>query len=246
MKPIRAFAVDIDGTLTEDGCGTVHLAAFTSLRFLEYVGFKVIYVTGRSSIEAYLLAVFGGTTKVAVGENGGVVTSGPQDHILLGNKQNCLSGYETLRERIEGVQIKPVFNRLTEVVLCRNFDIKEGNKILKEDNLDLLLTDSKYAYHINERRVNKAVGLRRALGILKVEPDETVAIGDSETDVPLFEFCGLSIALAHAEDTVRAKAMHVVTGAAGQGLLDAIELVSMKYLGKNLRDDISRIINRGP
>jgi hydroxymethylpyrimidine pyrophosphatase-like HAD family hydrolase len=67
VKPIRAFAVDIDGTLTEDGCGMVHLAAFTSLRFLEYVGFKVIYVTGRSSIEAYLLAIFGGTTKVAIG-----------------------------------------------------------------------------------------------------------------------------------------------------------------------------------
>lgn len=246
MKPIRAFAVDIDGTLTEDGCGMVHLAAFTSLRFLEYVGFKVIYVTGRSSIEAYLLAIFGGTTKVAIGENGGVVTTGPQDHILLGNKHNCLSGYEILKERIEGVQIKPVFNRLTEVVLCRSFDIKEGNKILKENNLDLLLTDSKYAYHINERSVNKAVGLRRALGILKVEPDETVAIGDSETDVPLFEFCGLSIALAHAEDTVRAKATHVVAGAAGQGLLDAIELVSLKYLGRNLQDDISRVINRGP
>jgi hydroxymethylpyrimidine pyrophosphatase-like HAD family hydrolase len=81
---------------------------------------------------------------------------------------------------------------------------------------------------------------------LKVEPDETVAIGDSETDVPLFDFCGSSVALAHAEDTVKEKAKHVVTGAAGQGLLDAIELVSMKYLGKTSQDDISRIINRGP
>ncbi|HKR57807.1 MAG TPA: phosphoglycolate phosphatase [Candidatus Nitrosopolaris sp.] len=246
MKPIRAFAVDIDGTLTENGCGMVHLAAFTSLRFLEYLGFKVVYVTGRSSIEAYLLALFGGTTKVAIGENGGVVTTGPQDHILLGNKQNCMLGYEILRGRIEGVQIKPVFNRLTEVVLYRNFDIKEGNKILKENSLDLLLTDSKYAYHINERRVDKAVGLRRALGILKVEADETVAIGDSETDLPLFDFCGSSVALSHAEDTVKAKATHVVTGAAGQGLLDAIELVSIKYLGRTLQDDISPIVNRGP
>ena len=50
-------------------------------------------------MEAYILAVFGGTTKIAVGENGGVVTLSPQEHILLADKEKCMKGYENLKER---------------------------------------------------------------------------------------------------------------------------------------------------
>ena len=70
---LKVFAVDIDGTLTENGGGMVHLAALAKLRYLEKMGYNVVYVTGRSYIEAYVLAVFGGTTRIADGENGGVV-----------------------------------------------------------------------------------------------------------------------------------------------------------------------------
>jgi phosphoglycolate phosphatase len=127
---IKVFAVDIDGTLTENGGGMVHLAALAKLRYLEKMGYNVIYVTGRSSIEAYVLAVFGGTTRIAVGENGGVITIAPQEHRLLASKEKCMQGYELLKKSINGVKIKPVFPRMTEVVLLRTFDLKEGQKIL--------------------------------------------------------------------------------------------------------------------
>jgi len=230
LKAVKVFAVDIDGTLTENGYGRVYLDGIATLRYMEDLGFRVIYVTGRSSIEAYLLAVFGGTTRIAVGENGGVITTAPDEHILLANKQNCLKGYEVLKANIENVQMKPVFNRLTEVVLSRTFDIGEGIKVLEENNLNLRLSDSKYAYHINERGVDKAVGLLEVLKILNFDPQETVAIGDSETDLPLFDLCGCSIAMNHAEDRVKARATHVVRGAEGRGLVDAIDLVALKYL----------------
>ncbi len=230
LKDVKVFAVDIDGTLTENGCGRVYLDGIATLRYLEDLGLRVVYVTGRASIEAYLLAVFSGTTRIAVGENGGVITTAPDEHILLANKQNCLKGYEILKENIENVQMKPVFNRLTEVVLSRTFDIREGSKVLEENNLNLRLSDSKYAYHINEKGVDKGVGLLEALRILNFDAQETVAIGDSETDLPLFDLCGCSIALNHAEDSVKARATHVVRGAEGRGLVDAIDLVALNYL----------------
>jgi phosphoglycolate phosphatase (TIGR01487 family) len=239
VKDIKVFAVDIDGTLTENGCGRVHLHGVATLRFLEDLGLKVVFVTGRSSIEAYLLAVFSGTTHIAVGENGGAITTAPDEHILLANKQNCLKGYEILKKNIENVQMKPVFNRFTEVVLSRTFDIQEGVKILEENNLNLRLSDSKYAYHINEKGVDKAVGLLEALRILNFDAQETVAIGDSETDLPLFDLCGCSIALSHAEDSVKARATHVVRGAEGRGLVDAIDLVALNYLGTATQNDFS-------
>ena len=65
------FAVDIDGTITENGDGRIHLDALSSLRDAESAGHNVIFVTGRSSIEGYILAMFAGTTKFCIGENGG-------------------------------------------------------------------------------------------------------------------------------------------------------------------------------
>ena len=225
------FAVDIDGTLTENGGGTIHLGALGKLRHLEKLGYNVVYVTGRSSVEAYVLAVFGGTTKVAVGENGGAITVAPQEHKLLASKEKCVEGYEVLRKNMDGVQIKPVFPRMTEVVMMRTFDLKQGQKILDENHLDLYLSDSKYAYHINEKGMDKGAGLREALKMLKAEPEETIAIGDSETDIPMYNACGCSIALGHAEVRVKAKATHVVNGAEGMGLVEAIDLVALDYLG---------------
>ena len=56
-----------------------------------------------------------------------------------------------------------------------------------------------YAIHINEKGIDKSVGLKKALSILDIDPANAVAIGDSETDIPMFNMCGYSIALNHAE-----------------------------------------------
>jgi len=120
----KTFAVDIDGTITENGGGRIHLDALTVLRHLKTIGHNVIFVSGRSSVEGYLLSIFGGTTNIAVGENGGCITNGPNDHKLLGNKLECLKAYEFLKSKIENVQEKPVFPRLTEVVLERTFNLE--------------------------------------------------------------------------------------------------------------------------
>lgn len=231
VAALKVFAVDIDGTLTENGGGIVHLAALAKLRYLEKMGYNVIYVTGRSSIEAYVLAVFGGTTRIAIGENGGVITTAPQEHRLLASKEKCMRGYEVLKNNLNGVKIKPVFPRMTEVVLLRTFELKEGQKILDEYHLPLYLSDSKYAFHINEKGINKAYGLKEALTVLKVEPNQVVAIGDSETDVSMYDICGYSIALDHADDNVKAQADHVVAGREGAGLVEAIDFVAFNYLG---------------
>jgi phosphoglycolate phosphatase (TIGR01487 family) len=232
LASIKVFAVDIDGTLTENGGGTIHLKSLAKLRYIEKLGYNVIYVTGRSSIEAYVLAMFGGTTKIAIGENGGAITVAPQQHKLLANRENCIRGYEFLKKSIKAVQEKPVFPRMTEVVLLRTFDIQEGQRILDQGPCsDLYLSDSKYAFHINEKGINKASGLVEALKMLKVDPEQVVAIGDSETDIPMYDLCGYSIALGHAEDNVKAKAEHVVAGREGDGLSEAIDFVAFNFLG---------------
>ncbi|HEY7570259.1 MAG TPA: phosphoglycolate phosphatase [Nitrososphaeraceae archaeon] len=238
MVSIKYFAVDIDGTLTENGGGIIHLPALATLRYLENLGYKIIYVTGRSSEEAYIIASFGGTTKLSVGENGGVVMLAPHQHILLADKGICESGYELLHRNLEGVEIKPVFERRTEVVLLRTFDIKQGQELLDRYNLNLKLVDSLYAFHINEKGIDKGTGLMEALRILGGKPEETVAIGDSETDVPLFEKCKISVALGQAADNVKSVANYVVNGKQGRGLIEALNLITYRHLGLRLKNDV--------
>ncbi len=227
MKP-KIFAVDIDGTITDNKGGRVDLDALAALRYLVKLGHKVIYVTGRSSIEAYVLSVFGGTTRIAVGENGGIITSGPNENKLIGKKQECLKAFEFLKTKVPETVEKPVFPRITEVVLERNFDIEFGKKILSENNYDVQLSDSMYAYHINSKDVNKASGFLEVMKMFSATRRDVIAIGDSETDVPLFELADISVAMGNASDEVKSHATMVVQGHEGDGVIEALEKIELK------------------
>jgi len=227
MHP-KIFAVDIDGTITENHSGQVSLDALEALRHMERLGHKVIFVSGRSSVEGYVLSVFAGTTRIAVGENGGVVTSGPSAHKLLGNKDECMKAFEFLKSKIPQVKIKPVFPRMTEVVLERTFDIDVAKKIVKENNLPVELSDSQYAFHINSRGINKARGFGEVMKMLSVSNEDVISIGDSETDVPMFKMAGFSIALGNSAENVKSCATMSVSGKAGDGVIEALEHISLK------------------
>lgn len=231
MKP-KIFAVDIDGTITDNKGGRVDLDAIAALRYLVKLGHKVIYVTGRSSIEAFVLSVFGGTTRIAVGENGGIITSGPNEHKLLGNRQECLNALNVLKAEIREISEKPVFPRITEVVLERNFDIETGKKILSKNNMDVHLSDSMYAYHINSKGVNKANGFLEVMNMFSATKADIVAIGDSETDLPLFRMAGVSVAMGNAPEIVKSQATIAVQGREGDGVIEALEKIELRLFSE--------------
>ena len=224
----KTFAVDIDGTITENGGGRIHLGALESLRRLTNMGHDVIYVTGRSSVEAYLLSIFGGTKKIAVGENGGCIALNTDKHILLGNIEECNNAFELIKNSIDGVQKKPVFPRLTEVVLERTFDMDEARKILSENNLDVGLSDSQYAIHINSKGIDKGSGFSELMNKLNLVKDDVIAIGDSATDIPLFKVAKTSVALGNASDFVRSEATMCVSASSGDGVLEALDKLAPK------------------
>jgi len=124
----KTFAVDIDGTITLNGMGTILLEALSRLRSLKDDGHNVVLVTGRSSDEGYLLSIFGGLTLKSDGENGGCITFGDIiQHKLLGNKGECIHALATIQSKLDAeIKEKPVFPRMTEVVLERTFDINQA------------------------------------------------------------------------------------------------------------------------
>ncbi len=224
----RTFAVDIDGTITENGGGRIHLDALEGLRRLTNMGHNVIFVTGRSSVEGFLLSVFGGTTKMAVGENGGCITLDFNEHILLGNIDECKNAFDIIKNSIDNVIEKPVFPRMAEVVLERTFDLDLARKVLSENNLEMELSDSQYAYHINSPGVNKGAGFKEIMKKFSISSDDVIAIGDSATDVPLFGVVKTSIALGNASNQVKSEATMTVSAKAGDGVLEALDKLAPK------------------
>ena len=223
----KTFAVDIDGTITLNGMGSIHLGALSKLRSLKDEGHNVILVTGRSSVEGYLLSIFGGLTHLAVGENGGCVTFGDKiQHKLLGNKGECVHALATIQTRLDAeIKEKPVFPRMTEVVLERTFDIEQAQKIIDEDNLSVSLTDSGYAYHINSKGIDKGSGFLEALKILEVDVNDAIAIGDSETDIPLFKVIKNNIAVSNSTENLKKLAKIITTKKSGEGVLEGLDMM---------------------
>lgn len=226
---VRALAIDVDGTMTEKD-GTISFDAANATRWLEGRGYKILFVSGRSAQETYSLSAFVGTTPVVVGENGGVIQRGPDHFRIIGNKTNPLLAYDFLSKRIPEVELLPVTPRFTEVILDRTFSVEDAMGIVEESGIPVSLVDSKYSYHLAQKGVNKASGLAIALSSIGIVPDECIAIGDSVTDVPLFEICGYSIALKNAEDDVKAKAKFITKNEMGSGTVEALDHVAEQLL----------------
>ena len=70
---------------------------------------------------------------------------------------------------------------------------------------------------------NKGVGLRKLAEILGVNPDSTMAIGDTENDLAIIEAAGIGVAMGNATDAVKARADYVTTTNTKDGVAAAIE-----------------------
>lgn len=70
---------------------------------------------------------------------------------------------------------------------------------------------------------NKGVGLQKLAEILGVDPDATMAIGDTENDLAIIEAAGIGVAMGNATDAVKARADYVTTTNTKDGVAAAIK-----------------------
>ena len=148
-------------------------------------------------------------------------------HKTIGNKAQCIQALAFLQNRVDGdIKEKQVFPRMTEVVLERTFDIIKAQKVLDDEGLDVSLFDSGYAFHINSNGVDKGTGFLEALKMLDCKIDDTIAIGDSETDIPLFKVVPNSIAVHNSIPELKKIAKIVTTKESGEGVLEGLDMIS--------------------
>jgi hydroxymethylpyrimidine pyrophosphatase-like HAD family hydrolase len=145
------------------------------------------------------------------------------------NTQPTLA-YEYLSRKLDGLVLRDTFPRFTEVVLERTMDVAVLRKELAGSGINVKVLDSGYAFHITNVGVDKSLGLSKVLQQMKVPPEEVVAIGDSETDVPMFNLVGYSITVGNSDDAARAAAKHIVKGKQGSGVIEAVSFTFEKLI----------------
>jgi phosphoglycolate phosphatase (TIGR01487 family) len=220
---IRAIAVDIDGTLTDQN----RVLCPTSVEAIRNLKLPVILVTGNTHCFTRATSVLLGTPRIFISENGGVVSHSENDMEVLADPVVCQKAYQEL-SRAFPLEVYSTFRyRLTDIALKRNFDVSEAKRYIEAHGLPVELIDTTFAVHIKDKKVNKGTGLLRIAERMGLDLKEFAAVGDSPGDVPMFELAGFRASVANASIELKEISDYVAEAPYGQGFAEII-----KYMGR--------------
>ncbi|MCO5383417.1 MAG: phosphoglycolate phosphatase [Methanosarcina barkeri] len=217
----KAIVVDIDGTITCEK-RELHLEAVKKIRSLKV---PVVLATGNILCYARTTSKLIGLDGAVIAENGGAITirfdlQGTFEESL----EECEKAYSFLSEHLKLTKLDP-FYRKTEIALRRDFDLKKARALLKTQNFDVEMVDTKYAIHIKSIKINKGVGLEKLASLMGLEAEDFVAIGDSANDAEMFEVSGFGIAVGNGDEKIKQVANYVTEASFGDGTVEAIEFL---------------------
>lgn len=219
------LVVDIDGTMTRPGTGPEDRGIDPRVVdvFREWPA-PVVIATGKAFPYPVALCTFLGLPQTVIAENGGVVLAGEEvryagdpDATRAVAREYQEAGYDL------GWGPADTANRWRETEVAVSLDSPEQplREIAAEHGMNVL--DTGYAYHVVSPEVDKGKGLRAVGGVLGLDPETFLAVGDSVNDVPTFEVAGRSFAVANADDAALDAAQEVTDGSHADGLLEALD-----------------------
>jgi phosphoglycolate phosphatase len=216
---IKAIALDVDGTITDEK-RRLCPSSLEAIRESEERGIPVIIVTGNILCSTRTISILLGTSGGLVAENGGVIKSSKRKYIL-GDIRKCQEAYEFLETRYPVRKVEYSEQRVSEIAIERDVEVE----ILKESlkHFDVRLYDTGFAIHITDPSVNKGSSLICLAQDLGVEPNEIMAVGDSENDLEFLEVAGIKVAVANADQELKSLADYISQKPYGDGVKEAIE-----------------------
>jgi len=223
---IKAIACDVDQTLTDESAA-LDLRAVQTIRRLEATGLPVILVTSREYMTAGSLSTFMGACGVVAAEDGTVIGSfwNFQEFTVLGDCAKIERGLAVLREALgDQVKVYPWPGRICSACLVNtpSYSVEQGNAILDEHGVGVRLLDSGVAYLLIDAETNKGRGLREAVKMLDIQPENVVAIGDNFNDLDMFAVAGYSIAVGNAPQAVKDQVDYACSACFGEGFCEGV------------------------
>lgn len=218
---IKLVLSDLDGTLTEDrGIFRISLDAISYLRLLEERGIKVAIVSGNSYPVIRGLTTYLGFTGGFVAENGCIAYYKQKITLCRRMDKRLLTEFRDkfgLRDSWQNEYRECDFGftpaRITE----------EMRKWAREKGL--YISSSGYAVHIAFEPAGKAIGVRKLIELHGLDKSEVVAIGDSLTDVDMFNEVGLKVAVGNSDEELKKKADLVLNLKSGEGVKQFVKML---------------------
>jgi hydroxymethylpyrimidine pyrophosphatase-like HAD family hydrolase len=218
--------VDYDGTLATDG--VVQPATLEALKRLRKSGRRLILVTGR--IIEQLVDVFPemGICDLVVADNGAVLYephTGQKKYLTDPPKPEFILELE--RRGVRPIEVGDVI-----VATWEPYETV-ALQVIRDLGLELQIIFNKGAVMILPTGVNKATGLKAALKLLEISPEQTVGVGDAENDEAFLKLVGVSVAVDNALDVVKKQVDIFTRGARGDGVVEVIHQL--------LKDDLAAV-----
>jgi len=224
-KPVRAIAVDIDGTLT-DYTRRVSCEAIQALRKQVDGGITVMLVTGNVLPIAYALCHYLGFNGPVIAENGGLVSRGTEVE-FLSSREEPARAYEHLITQMKAERIFSDKWRETEIAIRSEHDLEEVRSHLV--GFDVKVVTTGWAHHIMHKDTDKANGLKYVLDRwLGMRMDELAEIGDSDNDVNMIRCAGYGITLSNGSQMCKKHADFVSSKPHGKGIVEALEWLGLE------------------
>ena len=223
---IRALAVDIDGTLSDQN-RVLCPAALQALRGLMV---PMVLCTGNTHCFSRTVSVLLGTPRIFIAENGGVLSHSEDEMEILADLSVCEDAFQKLAAEFPLQRYKSARYRFTDIALQRNFDVSAAARRVQELGLPVQIIDTTYAVHIKDKRVDKGTGLSRIAERMQIDLSEFAAIGDSNSDLPMFKLTGYRASVGNASLELKQISDYVARAEYGNGFAEIINYMNEKKM----------------
>lgn len=222
MTFIRALVVDIDGTLSDDK----RVLCPKAVQAIRKIKVPVILCTGNTHCFTRAVSVLLGTPRIFISENGGVISHSEEDVEVLADLKVCNEAFEKLSVEFPLKRYNSARYRFTDIALERTFDASKAALRAEELGLPVEIIDTTYAVHIKDRRVDKGTGLKRISERMGLLPSDFAAIGDSNSDIPMYRLAGYRASVGNASEELKEISDYVSTASFGDGFAEIVDHIN--------------------
>ncbi|MEO7371785.1 MAG: HAD family hydrolase [Ilumatobacteraceae bacterium] len=210
------IAVDVDGTLY-DGVG-VDPSAIAALRRAHADGHTLVIVTGRRWEElGHVVPEIVALAERAVCEEGGVLVDVATGRVTLlaePVEPGLVAGLEAAG--VPNLDVGRVVVGAPTGSLAAVTDVRD------RVGSDRKIITNKGSIALTPAGCDKGTGLRAAIADLGVGKRPIIAIGDASNDLAMFAIATIAVAVANADDVVRASGVPLTTASFGAGVAEAL------------------------